>query len=245
MSVPSPDGTSHRLLPFQLAAWIECLAPTIIGRAAGRSPHDLAARLEEEWLADLSTRPGQLARIRFALGCCWAAGAIARDYGADTVPGTPSPASSPVVMACVRRPRGFRRPSPPDCGTVLCEINTTPLIDVMLVMLVTLIITLPTLTHTVTLELPQAHALAQRLPPEVIDLDIDADGTIAWNGATIFDRELLERRFRAEAVKSPQPEMHIRADRHAKYGVVAQVLASAQRSRMQKIGFADTAMFRD
>jgi biopolymer transport protein ExbD len=129
-------------------------------------------------------------------------------------------------------------------GRVMCEINTTPLIDVMLVLLVTLILSLPIMTHAVKLDMPapQPDAPPPEVVPEVIDLDIDFDGSVVWNGQVVTLNE-LERRFRPEAIKDPQPEIHLRPDRRANYGVVAKVLATAQRNRMTKIGFVNTADF--
>jgi biopolymer transport protein ExbD len=98
----------------------------------------------------------------------------------------------------------------------LCEINTTPLIDVMLVLLVTLILSLPIMTHAVKLDLPQTPVSQDQPRPEVIDLEVDFDGTVVWNGSPIDGMEQLERYFRAEARKNPQPEIHLRADRRAK-----------------------------
>ena len=126
----------------------------------------------------------------------------------------------------------------------VCEINTTPLIDVMLVLLVTLIVTLPMMTHAVKLDLPQTP-YQDKPRPEIIELEIDFDGTVVWNGTPVDGARQLESLFRAEASKDPQPEIHLRADRRVKYDFVARVLASAQRNRIRKIGFADTAEFRD
>jgi len=127
----------------------------------------------------------------------------------------------------------------------MCDINTTPLIDVMLVLLVTLIVSLPVMTHAVKLDMPNPNAPPPPpdTPPEVIDLEIDSDGTVAWNGSTIPDMGTLEGYFHNEAVKDPQPEIHLRPDRRARYGVVAQVLAAAQRNHMKKIGFTNVAEF--
>ena len=130
-------------------------------------------------------------------------------------------------------------------GGMMCEMNTTPLIDVMLVLLVTLILSLPVQTHAVKLDMPPPPAVPPPpplVPPEIIDLDVDFDGTIAWNGQ-VMDLATLDRTFRPESIKNPQPEIHLRPDRRAKYGVVAQVLAAAQRNRMTKIGFVNTAEF--
>ena len=126
---------------------------------------------------------------------------------------------------------------------VVCEINITPLIDVMLVLLITLIVSLPMMTHAVKLDMPDAPPNQNVIPPEVIDLEIEFDGTVAWNGRTVRGLGELEKELQAAARKNPQPEIHLYADRHVKYNFVALVLASAQRSGMQKMGFADTGEF--
>ena len=130
-------------------------------------------------------------------------------------------------------------------GEAMCDINTTPLIDVMLVLLVTLIITLPVMTHAVKLDMPNPNAPPppQDVPPEVIDLEIDYDGTVVWNGTPVADSNQLEGYFHTEAEKDPQPEIHLRPDRRAKYGIVAKVLAAAQHNHMKKIGFVNVAEF--
>jgi len=131
-------------------------------------------------------------------------------------------------------------------GGVMCDINTTPLIDVMLVLLVTLIVSLPIMTHAVKLDMPQANnPPPPDARPEVIDLEIDFDGTVVWNGTVVNNINQLEGYFREESQKSPQPEIHLRPDRRAKYDYVARVLATAQRNRMKKIGFVNTSEFRD
>jgi len=131
-------------------------------------------------------------------------------------------------------------------GAPMCDINTTPLIDVMLVLLVTLIISLPIMTHAVKLDMPQSNNPPppdQR--PEVIDLEIDFDGTVVWNGTPVPSINQLESYFHTEADKPIQPEIHLRPDRRVKYDSVAKVLAAAQRNRMKKIGFVNTAEFKD
>jgi len=129
-------------------------------------------------------------------------------------------------------------------GEEMCDINTTPLIDVMLVLLVTLIITLPVMTHAVKLDMPQnQNQPPPPTPPEVIDLEIDFDGTVVWNGTPIQSMDQLENYFHTEAAKDPQPEIHLRPDRRAKYDIVARVLAAAQRNRMKKIGFVNVSEF--
>ena len=132
-------------------------------------------------------------------------------------------------------------------GTTFCDINTTPLIDVMLVLLVTLIVTLPIMTHAVKLDMPNPNnpPPPPNQQPEVIDLEIDFDGTVVWNGTPVSGLPQLEGYFAAERDKDPQPEIHLRPDRRARYGVVAQVLAAAQRNHMKKIGFVNVAEFKE
>jgi biopolymer transport protein ExbD len=129
-------------------------------------------------------------------------------------------------------------------GGVVCDINTTPLIDVMLVLLVTLIVSLPLMTHAVKLYVGEHHGPPPDPIPEVIDLDIEFDGTVVWNDSTV-PMSRLDGYFRTESAKIPQPEIHLRPDRRARYDVVAQVLASAQRSHMQRIGIVNTGEFAD
>jgi biopolymer transport protein ExbD len=130
-------------------------------------------------------------------------------------------------------------------GEEMCDINTTPLIDVMLVLLIMLILTLPIMTHAVKLDMPNPNNPPpppdQR--PEVIDLEVDFDGTVVYNGNVVPDAGTLDGYFRTEAQKDPQPEIHLRPDRRVKYDAVAKVLASAQRNHMKKIGFVNTAEF--
>jgi len=130
-------------------------------------------------------------------------------------------------------------------GEAMCDINTTPLIDVMLVLLVTLIISLPIMTHAVKLDMPDPRhpPPPQQNRPEVIDLEIDFDGTVVWNGTPVQSMDQLEGYFHTEAAKDPQPEIHLRPDRRVKYDFVAKVLASAQRNRMKKIGFVNNQEF--
>ena len=128
----------------------------------------------------------------------------------------------------------------------MCDINTTPLIDVMLVLLIMFIITIPVMTHAVKLDMPRpTDAPPPPVQPEVITIEIDFDGTVLWNGTAIQDLEVLDKFFRLESRKDPQPELHMRPDKRAKYDVVARVLASAQRNRMKKIGFVNVSEFAD
>jgi biopolymer transport protein ExbD len=130
-------------------------------------------------------------------------------------------------------------------GEAMCDVNTTPLIDVMLVLLVMLIITIPVMTHAVKLDMPQQNnAPPVQIEPEIIDIEVDFNGTVVWNGSEI-PLASVEGYLRSAAAKDPQPEIHLRPDRRAKYDTVAQVLASAQRNQMRKIGFVNTAEFKD
>ena len=128
-------------------------------------------------------------------------------------------------------------------GDILSEMNTTPLIDVMLVLLTLLIITLPMQTHAVKLTLP--HGTVRNQPkPIVIDLVVDFDGTILWNGQAM-DRATVDANLAHTARQTPQPELHIQPDRLAKYDMVAKVLSDAQSAGVTKIGFADPQKYRD
>ena len=124
----------------------------------------------------------------------------------------------------------------------MMDINMTPLIDVMLVLLIMFIITIPVMTHAVKLDMPRATNAPSLSQPVVINLEIDFDGTVLWNGTPV-DIDALEGYFRREAAIEPQPELHIRPSKRAKYDVVARVLASAQRNGMRKIGFVGNEQF--
>ena len=124
----------------------------------------------------------------------------------------------------------------------MMDINMTPLIDVMLVLLIMFIITIPVMTHAVKLDMPRASNAPSQVQPVVINLEIDFDGTVLWNGTPV-EVEDLEGYFRREAANEPQPELHIRPSKRAKYDVVARVLASAQRNGMRKIGFVGNEQF--
>jgi biopolymer transport protein ExbD len=117
-----------------------------------------------------------------------------------------------------------------DSGSI-AEMNTTPLIDVLLVLLIMFIVTLLLMTHTTTLNL----AGRPGVPASVIEIDIDRDGTIAWNGNAVTDLAQLERYFRAERASGADPEIRVHPDARVHYDKVARVLASAQRNGMRKI----------
>ena len=125
---------------------------------------------------------------------------------------------------------------------VMMDINTTPLIDVMLVLIIMLIITIPVQLHAVNLNMPQASA-PPLVKPEVIMLDIEASGRLLWNGEALPDRAALEARLKAAAAQPDQPELHLRANRAVEYGVVATVLASAQRLGVTKLGMVGNEQF--
>ena len=129
-------------------------------------------------------------------------------------------------------------------GDVIADMNTTPLIDVLLVLLVLLIVTLPLQSHRVAMDMPHGVPITGAKPP-VIDVAVDFDGTIFWNGAPLPDRATLDHSLAIEAQKpfSEQAEIHVRPDRLAKYGAVALVLADAQRLGVQKVGFAGNEQY--
>ena len=121
-------------------------------------------------------------------------------------------------------------------STPMTEINMVPLIDVMLVLLVIFIVTAPLLTHAVKLELPRASAVPNPVPPEKIDLAIDAAGQHYWNGEPL-SREQAVQRFAAAGTRQPQPEIHLRADQAVAYRSVAETVADAAQAGLSKIGF--------
>jgi biopolymer transport protein ExbD len=129
-----------------------------------------------------------------------------------------------------------------NAGQSYSEINMTPLIDVMLVLLIIFIITLPSQTHAIKIENPLSHPEEPTTTPEVVNLLIDFDGTLLWN-KTAVDRATLRRIISSEAAKSPQPEVHITVDKFANYEIVAQTLADLQRRGLQKIGFVNNDFF--
>jgi len=116
------------------------------------------------------------------------------------------------------------------------EINTTPLVDVMLVLLIVFMITIPAMNHSVKIDLPRAASQPDQAKPDNINLAIDAQGQLFWNEQTI-DAAQLETRIADAAKKNPQPELHLRAERTTQYEKVAQVMAAAQFGGLSKIGF--------
>lgn len=127
---------------------------------------------------------------------------------------------------------------------VMIEMNTTPLIDVMLVLLVMLIITIPIQLHSVNVDMPAPSAANQTEPPKAVTIEVNANSQVLWDGMVIADRTYLEAKMQAEAAKGDaQPEIHFMPNRAAKYDVVAGVMASAQRLGLQKIGLANIPDF--
>jgi biopolymer transport protein ExbD len=123
------------------------------------------------------------------------------------------------------------------------EMNTTPLIDVMLVLLVMLIITIPIQLHSVDLNLPTGQSQAAAVEPEIVRLEIDFDGTVLWNGEVLADNASLEARMREKAAQSVQPEVHLRPNKLVRYERVAAVMASAQRLGLMKIGMVGNEQY--
>jgi biopolymer transport protein ExbD len=118
----------------------------------------------------------------------------------------------------------------------MAEINVTPMVDVMLVLLVIFIITAPLFTHAVKLDLPQATAAPAPEKPETISVAIDAAGTLFWNDVATTVPE-LDQKMRLAAKRAPQPELQLRADKSTRYEVIAQVMAAAQSNGMTRLGF--------
>ena len=119
---------------------------------------------------------------------------------------------------------------------VMNEINMTPLVDVMLVLLIIFIITVPVMKHAVSVDLPSAVNQPELIKPETVRLSVDAEGAYFWNGDAVADAD-LEKNLRAEAAKDPQPDLHINGDKAVRYERVAQAMAAAQRAGVRKIGF--------
>ena len=126
---------------------------------------------------------------------------------------------------------------------VMMEINTTPLIDVMLVLLIMLIITIPAQLHSVNLDMPVSSPPTKKIDPVVVKIDVDANSVINWNGRPLAGRADLELKLTEAAANHPQPELHIRSHAKAKYESVALVMASAQRMGLTKLGIVGSEQF--
>ncbi len=119
----------------------------------------------------------------------------------------------------------------------MSEINTTPLVDVMLVLLIIFLITVPVITQSVKVDLPKAANIATQTKPENINIAVDASGNVFWNTAMVPNQEALLNRLKEVAVMDPQPEVHLRGDRQTKWENVGRVIVLCQRSGIQKVGF--------
>ena len=126
---------------------------------------------------------------------------------------------------------------------VMMDINTTPLIDVMLVLIIMLIITIPAQLHSVNLDMPVATLTPPKVEPVVVQIEIDADASLRWNGQPLANRQALATRLAEAAAMQPQPELHIRSHAKAKYEATAAVLAGAQRAGLTKLGLVGTERF--
>ncbi|WPB55237.1 biopolymer transporter ExbD [Xylophilus sp. GOD-11R] len=123
-----------------------------------------------------------------------------------------------------------------DTDEVMNEINMTPLVDVMLVLLIIFIITVPVMKNSVPIDLPRATAQPENAKPETIQLSVAADGTYFWNATAIPDDQLTQR-LASESTHEPQPELHIKGDKSVRYERVAKAMAAAQQAGIRKIGF--------
>ena len=120
---------------------------------------------------------------------------------------------------------------------VVSSINTTPLVDVMLVLLIIFLITIPVVTHTVAVSLPKETNIARQTKPENIEISVSRDGDIFWNTTPVADSEALFQRLKTVAVLKPQPEVHIRGDEKSRYESVGRVVFACQRASILKVSF--------
>jgi biopolymer transport protein ExbD len=119
----------------------------------------------------------------------------------------------------------------------MSEINTTPLVDVMLVLLILFLITIPVITQSVRVDLPKAANIPTQTKPENINIAVDAEGNVFWNTALVPNQEALLERIKQVAVMDPQPEIHLRGDRATSYEHIGRVMVAAQRGGIMKVGF--------
>ena len=122
-------------------------------------------------------------------------------------------------------------------ASVMASINTTPLVDVMLVLLIIFLITIPVITKTVPVALPKAVNIPTRTKPENITIAVDKEGNVYWNDKALPSRDALLAYIREAAVRKPQPEIHIRADKETRYESIGRVMYAIQRGGIQKVGF--------
>ena len=128
-------------------------------------------------------------------------------------------------------------PSSGEDDEVISTINTTPLVDVMLVLLIIFLITIPVVTQSINLELPKEHNVPTQTKPENIVIAVNRDGEVFWGMERMADHEMLVARMKIESVKEPQPEVHIRADSEVRYEAVGRVVVACQRAGIFKVGF--------
>ena len=126
---------------------------------------------------------------------------------------------------------------PGDDEKAISEINVTPLVDVMLVLLIIFLITIPVITQSVKVELPKAANIPTQTKPENINIAVDREGNIYWNTMLVPTQDALLDRIKAVAVMNPQPEIHVRGDRTTAYEHIGRVIVLAQRGGIQKVGF--------
>ena len=125
----------------------------------------------------------------------------------------------------------------PDDEKPMSEINTTPLVDVMLVLLILFLITIPVITQSVKVDLPKAANIPTQTKPENINIAVDAEGNVYWNTALVPNQEALLERIKQVAVMDPQPEIHLRGDRGTAYEHIGRVMVACQRGGIMKVGF--------
>jgi biopolymer transport protein ExbD len=120
---------------------------------------------------------------------------------------------------------------------VMAEINTTPLVDIMLVLLIIFLITVPVIQKMANVTIPKAANIPTQTKPENITISVDSAGTVYWNASPVTDKQVFFQRIIAEARKVPQPEFHIRGDQNARYEAVGRVMYNLQRGGIVKVGF--------
>jgi biopolymer transport protein ExbD len=128
-------------------------------------------------------------------------------------------------------------PDPGDDDKAISEINVTPLVDVMLVLLIIFLITIPVITQSVKVDLPKAANIPTQTKPENINIAVDSQGNVYWNTMLVPTQDALLGRIKSVSVLNPQPEIHVRGDRGTAYEHIGRVIVLAQRGGIQKIGF--------
>jgi len=122
-------------------------------------------------------------------------------------------------------------------GSAISEINTTPLVDIMLVLLIIFLITVPVIKKMAAVEIPKAVNIPTQTKPENITISVDAAGQVYWNAGLVTDKQVFFQKIIGEARKTPQPEFHIRGDKNARYEAVGRVMYNLQRGGIVKVGF--------